>query len=104
MRLGIRRELRGVAEPVRADAESLAASGIRNIGPDWSRMRVGLTPDVVYVAPRKRGVKRGSRKRRNLAPLLMTRALEPALDNNAHLIEQRFGDVLDRVADTFGEG
>lgn len=104
VRLGFRKELRGVAEPVRADAESLAASEIRNIGPDWSRMRVGQTTDVVYVAPRKRGIKRGAKKRPNLAPLLMDKAMQPALEHNAHLIEDRFGVFVDRVADTFGEG
>lgn len=90
-----------MAEPVRAEAASLAASSIRNIGPDWSRMRVGLTVDTVYVAPRQRGNKKGSRKRRNLAPLLLERAMEPALDHHTGEIERAFGQMLDRVADNF---
>ena len=90
-----------MAEPVRAEAASLAASSIRNIGPDWSRMRVGLTVDTVYVAPRQRGIKKGSRKRRNLAPLLMERAMVPALEHHTDEIERAFGQMLDRVADNF---
>lgn len=101
VRLGFRKGLREVAEPVRADAERLAAAEIRNIGPDWSRMRTGITTEVVYVAPRKRGIKKGAGKRPNLAPLLAEQ-MEQALDNNADQIEGRFGDVIDRVADQFG--
>lgn len=100
MRLGIRAELRSVAEPVRVDAEQLTASSIRNIGNAWSRMRVGITTDSVYVAPRERGLKRGERKRPNLAPLI-AEPMEKALDNNADRIEDDLGDVLDRVADNF---
>ena len=103
IRAGVRKELRGVAEPVRKDAERLAASEIRNIGHDWSRMRTGITTNLVYVVPRKRGVKRHDdpRKRKNLNPLLMDRAMQPALDKHAHEIEQSFDDMLDRVADNF---
>ena len=100
---GVRKELRGVAEPIRADAQSLAGSQIRNIGGDWSKMRVGVTTDSVYVAPRKRGIKRRDdpKKRRNLAPLLMDRAMQPALDNHADGIQHEFEQMLDRVADNF---
>jgi hypothetical protein len=101
VRLGVRKELRGVAEPVRRTAEIRADGEIRNVEGDWSRMRVGITTDSVYVAPRKRGVKKGSRKRKNLAPLLMARALQPALDQHAPEIEREFGQMLDRVADNF---
>lgn len=103
VRAGIRKELRGVAEPVRAQAEQLAASEIRNIGHDWSRMRVGITTDTVYVAPRKRGVKRGANKRKNLAPLLMDRAMQPALDDNTGLVERRFEAMLGQVTDDFSQ-
>ena len=85
----LREELRKVAEPTRADAERLAASEISHIGPKWSRMRVGVTRRLVYVAPKQRGVKtRDSPKSRpNLGGLLAEKALEPALLRNAPLIE-----------------
>lgn len=77
--------LRGVAEFVRTDAEELALGRVRNVGVPWSRMRVGVTSKSVYVAPKKRGVRRRGpegRRRPNLADLLMDRAMQPALDGN----------------------
>jgi len=80
----IRSALRDVAEPIRADAEQLAAETIPRIGPRWSRMRVGVTTRLVYVAARERGVRKvdDPRARPKLADLLMGRAMEPALERN----------------------
>jgi hypothetical protein len=103
VRLGVRKALREVAEPVRADAERLAASEIRNLneGDPWSRMRVGVTKTLVYVAPKKRGSKRGLQKRTNLAPLLAGRAMEPALEQNEDNVERAMQHVIDTAADRF---
>ena len=101
VRAGVRKELRGIAEPIQRTAETLAFSSIRNIGRDWSRMRIGATLDLVYVAPQMRGTKTKARKRSNLADLLMDRAMQPALDQHAPEIERRVGDALDRAADNF---
>lgn len=104
VRAGVRREERTVAEPIRATAEELAASQIRRIGPDWSRMRTGVTSTLIYVAPRERGVSRNAdlaRRRPNLAGLLMNRAMQPALDLHGHAIEQRFDDMLAGVCNRF---
>lgn len=97
--------LRKAAEPVREEAEQLAGSRIRNIlSPtaevDWWRMRVGITTSSVYVAPFQRS--RLSRrnpllKRRNLAPLLLERAMEPALDHNRGRVVAAVDDVLATV-------
>lgn len=106
-RLGVRAELRRVADPVQRSAESLARTNIRNIGPRWSRMRIGVTRNLVYVAPRQKGVRvRGPHplRRPNLASLLMDRAMEPALHRNEDQIGRRFEDMLDRVADNFNHG
>lgn len=101
VRVGIRRELRSVAEPVRADAEALATVQIPGIGKPWSSMRVGQTLDSVYVAPKQRGSRVKARQRPNLAGLLMDRALQPALDRNAHMIEDDMDEVLGRVVNNF---
>jgi hypothetical protein len=96
----LRSRLRDVAEPVRADAERLAVQEIRNIGIPWSRMRVGITRSLVYVAPVERGVKskgRASRRRPNLADLLMGRAMSPALEANEGRVLHELEDVLDDV-------
>lgn len=101
VRLGIRAELRHVAEPVRADAETLATARISHIGPNWSRMRVGVTQSSVYVVPRQRGTKTGRRKRPNLAVRLMNDAMQPALDRNVPEVERRFNAMLYDVAAKF---
>lgn len=103
-RLGIRGGLRQVAEPVQRGAEDLAMSEIPGMArsPRWSRMRIGITRDLVYVAPRERGTRgKGPRHRPNLAPLLMDRAMQPALDQHIGEIEHRFENLLDHVADDF---
>lgn len=100
IRREVRGELRGVAEPVRRDAEGLAKSAIPRIGPLWPLMRVGVTRSLVYVAPRQRGkLSRANPalRRPNLATLLMDRAMEPALTQNAAGIEQRVERFLDDV-------
>jgi hypothetical protein len=107
-RLGVRAVLRDVAEPVRRDAETLAAARIPRMqrSPRWSRMRVGVTRNLVYVAPRQRGTRRRGdpRSRPNLAPLLMNRAMQPALDAHAADTERAVEHALDRIADDFNHG
>lgn len=96
----LNKELRLVAEPIRADAESFAASGIPRIGPTWSKMRVGVTRTLVYVAPRQRGVKgRGPnpRRRPRFADLMLERAMDPALKKNESLIVDRVEALFERL-------
>jgi hypothetical protein len=105
-RLGVRADLRDVARPVADDAQHLALSTITGMrrSPKWAGMRVGVSRTLVYVAPRKRGVKSGPAKRRNLADLLMDNAMEPALERHTDEIEHSVEVVLDRVADRFNHG
>jgi hypothetical protein len=91
---------RKLAEPTRRAAEHKALTRIRRMGQsvDWAGMRVGITTNVVYVAPKKRGIKSGPRKRPNLAPLLAVRAMEPALyENEAQIMRD-----LDKLLGTVG--
>jgi hypothetical protein len=109
LRLGWRAGMRQVAEPVRRDAEQSAMSDIRRMpgSPKWARMRVGVTRQMVYVAPRQRGTRgRGpaGRARPNLGNLLMDRAMQPALERHEHEITARFEQLLDKVADGFNRG
>ena len=104
VRLGIRKELRGIAEPVARSAEVLAVEKIPRIGVAWSRMRVGQTQRAVYVAPKQRGVKgRGHARRRrpNLNPLLLNRSMLPALERHEPELVANFDRMLHRVADNF---
>lgn len=103
-RLGVRRVQRDLAEPVKLGAETLAVVRIRNIGMRWSRMRIGVTRTLIYVAPRQRGARNGPRHRPNLAPLLMDRAMEPALEARRPQLEADTERMLDRIADEFNKG
>lgn len=102
---GIGRDLRSAlesaAEPVRQDAQQRALSSIPRIGVPWSRMRVGITQRMVYVAPVERGVKGHGRerfKRRNFAPLLLNRAMQPAFDANRDRVVREVEDTLTDLA------
>ncbi len=101
-RLGIRKVERQVAEPVRVEAQELAVREISHIGTEWSRMRIGVTQKLVYVAPKQRR-KRGT-PRPNLAGLLMTKAMEPALERHRTEIERNMEQALDEMADNFNRG
>jgi len=94
----LRRDLKELGEPVRVTAQQLAADRIRNIGPNWSRMRTGATSKVVYVAPGRRN--RGGSPRPNLAGLLLEKAMEPALtvheEETVKRIDELIGSVTDR--------
>jgi len=102
-RLGVRAAFRQVAEPVRSDAQRLAAVAIPRMrhSPQWAAMRTGVTRTVVYVAPRRRGTRGGPGKRTNLAQLLMHRAMEPSLHVHEPQTAERVDRALDQVADRF---
>jgi hypothetical protein len=95
---GVREALEAAGDPVRSAAERLAVQEISRIGIPWSRMRVGVTRTSVYVAPVQRGVKSRGRqrlRRPNLAPLLLERALDPALEQNRDRVEDEVLETLD---------
>ena len=98
----VREAEKQIAEPVRQAAVELATREIRNIGREWSQMRIGVTTKAIYIAPKKRR-KQGT-ARKNLASLLMDRAMEPALEQNRHRFEADIEAALDRVADHFNRG
>ena len=92
--------LRQVAEPIRADSESLARSNIPRVGVAWSRMRVGVTRKAVYVAPRERGTRgRTPHSRPKFADLMERRAMTPALEQNKAQIHQRVDDAFSVLAE-----
>lgn len=92
-----RAALKVVAEPARAAAEQLAVGNITNIGSHWSRMRLGVLARGVYLAPTSRRTSGGS-PRPNLAPLLMDRAMQPAVDQNEDKIIIGLEHWLDGIA------
>lgn len=103
VRVGLRAELATIGAPVARSAEALSVSRIRNMSRsvEWSAMRVGQTPHTVYVAPRQRGRRFGNRKRPNLAPLMLSRAMIPALQLHEQQIEDKTEAFLHRVAADF---
>lgn len=97
LRKELRAELRKAAEPARAKAEALASGSISHIGSTWSRMRLGVTGQGVYLAPRARRSRGSSRP--NLGPLLLNKAMWPAAqeseDEIARLVEEKVGGLID---------
>ena len=91
--------LADAAEPVRARAETLADQNIRNIGPDWDQMRTGATTKLVYVAPARRRGRNPNLARPNLAPLLMDKALSPALEEAMPEVVDLLDGVLGQLGD-----
>lgn len=102
-RLGVRAELRDVARPVQQTAQSLALATISGMprSPRWAAMRIGVTRNLIYVAPRQKGTRGRRRRRPNLGDLLMSRAMEPALEQHRANVEHGFERALDRMADGF---
>lgn len=98
-----RASLGSIAEPVRVDAERLAAGAGRGLdeGDPWTKMRAVVRRTGVYVAPVQRGrrTRRNPQLRRpNLAALLMDRAMQPALEGNVREVEARFDELLGGMA------
>lgn len=94
----IREGLKSAAEPVRREAEISAGSEISGMVRSrvkWQGMRVGVTKSLVYVAPTQRSTRQPGRARPNLAPLLLNKAMLPALAHNAGKVEQEVGDAVD---------
>jgi hypothetical protein len=94
-----RKVLKQVGDPVAREAEQVAQSTIRNIGGPWSRMRVGLTSRLVYVAPAQRGGRGNSRP--NLARLL-GRAMEQALAVKEPEVIAKLERALDEIGARHG--
>lgn len=92
----IRAELAIVGEPVRSAAAALAVENIRNIGDDWSQMRLGIVTRAVYIAPKQRR-RRGS-PRPNLAVLLLERAMFPAVEQHEPEVIAALETAIDRLA------
>ncbi len=93
-------ELREVAEDVKTLAQEKAVANIPNIGDDWSRMRIGVTTKMVYVAPARR--RRGGSPRKNLAGLLVSRAMQPAADEEHGRLVVKTEAMLDRLEFEYG--
>ena len=100
--------LRQVAEPVQRGAEQLATANIRGMArsPRWSKMRVGITRDLVYVAPRQRGTWPRPPAAQPPEPRAAADGPRDAARPRAHAgeIESAFEELLDRVADDFNHG
>lgn len=91
----LRAELKEVAEPVRRSAENMARANIPNIGPRWSRMKIGVTQKTVYIAPKSR--RRRGTPRKNLAGLLVKQAMLPARNQNEAAVVRGVERMLDRL-------
>lgn len=65
--------------------------------PQWAEQKTVISKRsaLVYVAPVKRQTRVTTRKRKNLAEQLATKAMEPALDENEEKVVREVETVLD---------
>lgn len=102
MRSDMRDTLEEAAQPVRRDAQTLAAGVTRGAGDPWSRMRVGSYRSIAYVAPVERGNRLGSTTaRRAFADRLLGRAMIPALERNTAQVARRVEGLIDEMANVW---
>jgi hypothetical protein len=97
----LREGLKHAAEPVRIAAEQKAISRIENMphSTAWAEQKIVVSKRtaLVYMAPKKRQSRNTAKRRKNLADLLMTRAMEPALGENEEKTREAVEFVLDRL-------
>ena len=93
-------ELQEAAKPVQEKADELALSRIRNMTSRWARMRIGVSraQGVVFMVPASKG---RSRKRPNLAPMLMDRAMWPAAEEEREEVVEALGEMIDRLGSKY---
>lgn len=101
-----------VGAPIARDAEGLALGRIRNMptSPRWAKFRVGAVVTAkskrgeafIYIAPMARNI--GGSPRPNLAPLLLERAMIPALKAHESEAIIKVDNALWHVAQKFNEG
>ena len=87
VKAGMRREILAASKPVAVFARNMALANIRNMdySPKWAVMKIGIERKSltgVYMVPKSHqlGKNRMGRSRPNLNPLLLDRAMEPAVD------------------------
>jgi hypothetical protein len=102
----VREGLKQAAEPVRVLAERRAVSEISGMSrsPKWAEQKVAVSrrTALVYMAPRKRQTRAPERKRKNLAELLMGKAMEPALEENEEQVKVKVEAVIDYLGRKHG--
>jgi hypothetical protein len=96
----VRKGLRTAAEPARRNVETHAVKSIRNIGPQWSRMRIGAPAGSIYIAPKSRN--RGGSPRPNLSRLLLNEAMIPGVGEKRKEFLRQVGKEFDRLANSAG--
>ncbi len=94
---GFREELKDASEPARIRSEQLAMSEISGMKRwktvNWSEFRLGATQQGVYLAPAHR--RKTGKPRKNLAGLLMGKAMRPGAEQTMPEIAISVDRVLD---------
>lgn len=108
----VRTAIETAGVPIRDEASALAHSEISGMArsrlPWWS-MRTGIFHNTIgYIAPEQRGIHtsrkrkltplQGRQRRPNLKPLLLDKAMDPALEHNRDRVFDEFNDALGEVA------
>ncbi len=93
-------QLAKAAGPAQFRAEHLAISDIRNMTLPWSSMKLGVLPNVVYIAPGMR--RRGGSPRPNLGPLLLHKAMLPGVEQTIPAVRERLDTWLTGLGEAAG--
>lgn len=88
--------IKGAGNIIKTDAEGLAATRIRNITEPWTRMRLGWTSNVVYIAPRERGTNSPNQRRPGFG-LLLLEQMDSALGANKERVEEAVVAAVEEV-------
>lgn len=97
----VRKTLIETGEVVKESAQAKAGAGIRNIGPRWEQMRLGMVGDsILYIVPARH--RTTGTPRPNLAGLLLERAMIPAADESEPLLRHNFENALDDLNASVG--
>lgn len=106
---GLRKELKQFADPIATDVERTAVrdvSGLRRArDPKWSKMRVGVTRRLVYVAEKERGrlSRHNPRLRRpEFGVYLYETAMEPVLRRHEPELAPRLTALIDGISQANG--
>jgi hypothetical protein len=100
LKMDLTSQLAAAAGPAQMSSERHAISDITNMTLPWSSMKLGVTPNVVYIAPAMH--RRGGSPRPNLAGLLMKRAMIPGVEEALPAVRERLDAWLSELGGEAG--
>jgi hypothetical protein len=98
----VRSALKDAGEIVQVAAQDKALAVHPAIGAGWSRMRLGIARDIVYIVPRSRGTRDPRLRRPKFGLLLLNDAMTPALADNRERVRKEVEDAINNLNQNAG--